>query len=53
VVANPEPQDTVLDVDAKSAMVKADSARPKPADALELKRPVMGVSLEKPILLVG
>ena len=31
VVADPEPQDSVLDVNAQAAMVKADAACPKPA----------------------
>jgi len=34
VIADPEPQDSALDIDAKGAMVKANSARPKPAHTL-------------------
>ncbi|MBF6570927.1 MAG: hypothetical protein IVW54_18845 [Candidatus Binataceae bacterium] len=37
VVADPEPQNSALDINAEGAMVKADSARPEPAHALELK----------------
>jgi len=34
-------------------MMKAYSARPKPTHALEMKRGVMRVSLEKLIFLIG
>jgi len=34
VIANPEPQDSAIDVNAQGAMMKADSARPKPAHTL-------------------
>ncbi len=33
-------------------MVKADSARPKPADAFELKRGVTRIIFEKAVLLI-
>jgi hypothetical protein len=34
VIADPEPQDSSLYINSEGAMVKADSARPKPAHAL-------------------
>ena len=51
VVAD-EPQDSGLDINAEGAMVKADSARPKPAHALELKRGVTRITFEKAVLLI-
>jgi hypothetical protein len=52
VVTDPEPQNSTLDVDAKGAMVKADSTRPEPVHALELKGGVPRIILEKAVLLV-
>jgi len=52
VVTDPEPQDSALDINPQAAMVKPDSARPKPAHALELKRGVMGIILEKAVLII-
>ncbi len=52
VVADPEPQDSALDINAEGAMVKADSARPKPAHALALKRGVTSIIFEKAVLLI-
>ena len=52
MIADPEPQDSALDINAECAMVKADSARPKPAHALELKGGVTRIMFEKAILLV-
>jgi hypothetical protein len=52
VVADPEPQDSGLDINAEGAMVKADSAGPKPAHALELKRVVTRITFEKAVLLI-
>ena len=51
MIADPKPQDSVLDIDAKGAMVKADSARPEPAHALELKGGVTRIIFEESILL--
>jgi hypothetical protein len=53
VVADPEPQDPALDINAEGAMMKAYSARPKAAHTLEMKRGVMGISLQNLIFLVG
>jgi hypothetical protein len=53
VVADPEPQNPALHVYAECPMLKADSARPKPAHALELKRGVARVGFEKLIFLVS
>jgi hypothetical protein len=52
VIADPEPQDSVLDINAERAMVTADSARPKPAHPLELKGRVTRIIFEKAIFLV-
>jgi len=52
VIADPEPQDSALDINSESTMMKADSARPKPAHALELKRGVTKILFEKPVLLI-
>ena len=52
VISDPKPQDSALDIDAEGAMVKADSARPKPADAFELKRGVTRIIFEKAVLLI-
>ena len=53
MVADPEPQDPAADSDAERAMMKAYSARPKAAYALEIKRAVVTVSFEKLIFLIG
>ena len=52
VIADPEPQDSTLDINAEGAMMKAYSARPKAAHTFEMKRGVRRVSLEKTILLI-
>jgi hypothetical protein len=52
VIADPEPQDSALDINTEASMVKADSARPKPAYALELKRGVTRIIFEKAVLLI-
>ena len=52
VIADPEPQDSALHVNAEGAMVKADAARPKPAHALELKRGMTRIIFEKAVLLI-
>ena len=52
MIANPEPQDPTLDLNAEGAMVKADSARPKPTYALELKRGVTRIAFQETVLLV-
>ena len=53
MIADPEPQDPALDINAQSAMMEAYSARPKAAHTFEMKRGVMRVSLEKLIFLIG
>ncbi len=52
MIADPEPQDSALDINSEAAMMKPDSARPKPARALELKRGVTRIILEKAVLLI-
>jgi hypothetical protein len=46
VVANPKPQDSVLDVDAEGTIIETDSARPEPTHALELKGRVTRIIFE-------
>lgn len=53
VVADPEPHNPALDINAEGAMIKAYSARPKAGHTLEMKRGVMRVSLKKLIFLIG
>jgi hypothetical protein len=45
VIANPEPQDRTLDLNAEGAMAKADPARPEPPHTFEMERRVMGLAL--------
>lgn len=52
VVADPEPQDSALDINAQGAMMKTDSAGPKPAQALELKRGMTRIIFEKAVLVI-
>ena len=53
VLPDPEPQDPALHINPEGAMTKASSARPKAAHALEMKRGVLRVSLEKLIFFLG
>src|ERR1019366_2001270 len=52
MIADPEPQDSALDINSEGAIMKPDSARPKPAHALELQRRVTRIIFEKAVLLI-
>jgi hypothetical protein len=52
VIANPEPQNSTLDIDTEGAMVKAHPAGPEATNALELKRRMAGVLFQEAELLI-
>jgi hypothetical protein len=51
--SNPYPEDAAFDFGSKGTVAIADPDGPKASDALEVKRWVAGVGLEKTVILVG
>jgi hypothetical protein len=52
VVADPKPENAVIDVNAESPIMEADPTGPESSDALEAKRWVARVGFEKLVLLI-
>jgi hypothetical protein len=51
--ADPVPDEPVLRLDCKGAVVTPHSRRPEPADLLEVERRVTGVFLQSRVRLIG
>jgi hypothetical protein len=49
---DPDPHDTVVNLGTERAIVRANPHGPKLAEALEMKRRVLGITLEETIVFV-